>query len=348
MVLVDASFNRLREYTVIVDTGAAVGVCSPDIARRLGLPTLRRTLVSDGGGHSVPAALTTVKELRLGDAVLLETPFVVTPLPEGAPAKAVVGVQLFRDYVVTLDFTHRELVLTPRPIFHPSPNAKQLPLHFGAGGRPVVDAAVDGRLGRFLLDTGNNTGLILNAGFVRTYDIARGRRVLSRGDGSRTVVGKRPSDATRLDVLEIGGFSIRNPVAALLRNTASAESDLAGNIGMDVLRQFDISFDFGGKTAYMVPNVNFGRPLAYDRVGMVFEKRHGAFVVTNVLSGSPAAEAGIHVGDHVVALDGQSVAGLDGIERREMLRQPVGTRLAITVRSNGRTRTVRLVLRDLL
>lgn len=162
------------------------------------------------------------------------------------------------------------------------------------------------------------------------------------------MVGKRESDATRLDELKIAGYTIAKPPASLLKNEVSAEKDLAGNIGMDVFRQFDITFDFVGKVAYFEPNSNFGKKIAYERAGMIYEKRGNAYEVINVLPGSPAAGADVERGDVVLALDGTPVERLDGPARREVLRQSPGTRVKVTLRRGSAVRTVNLTLRDIL
>jgi S1-C subfamily serine protease len=53
-------------------------------------------------------------------------------------------------------------------------------------------------------------------------------------------------------------------------------------------------------------------------------------------------------GDVLLAIDAQAVEELDGLlEIRELLKQPAGTVLAMSIERDGEEREVRLKLRDL-
>jgi len=60
--------------------------------------------------------------------------------------------------------------------------------------------------------------------------------------------------------------------------------------------------------------------------------------VAAVVAGSPAAAAGLHVGDHIVAVDGRPARSFDAISHR--IRQSHGAPVTLTVRRGGRLVTV--------
>src|SRR5438034_3483015 len=55
--------------------------------------------------------------------------------------------------------------------------------------------------------------------------------------------------------------------------------------------------------------------------------------ITRVFPASPAAKAGIHVGDHVVAVGGKSIAGRPSQETTALIRGRPGTFVTITIES---------------
>jgi len=73
-----------------------------------------------------------------------------------------------------------------------------------------------------------------------------------------------------------------------------------------------------------------------------------SFAVVDVIPKGPADEAGVRVGDTILAIDGRSTSELDLPEVREqMRRRPVGDHVKLLLESNGKRHTVVVTLRDL-
>jgi S1-C subfamily serine protease len=62
-----------------------------------------------------------------------------------------------------------------------------------------------------------------------------------------------------------------------------------------------------------------------------------------VIAGSPAAKAGMKAGDVITAVDGRAVADADALTAAIGTRSP-GSKLTLTLRRNGATRTVTVTL----
>lgn len=61
--------------------------------------------------------------------------------------------------------------------------------------------------------------------------------------------------------------------------------------------------------------------------------------VSEVVANSPAATAGITVGESIIEINGQSALDIGYAEAVELLRSPAGTQLTLTIRSGGVDRT---------
>jgi S1-C subfamily serine protease len=72
----------------------------------------------------------------------------------------------------------------------------------------------------------------------------------------------------------------------------------------------------------------------------------GGLAVLRVSPGSPAAQAGIAVGDTLLALEGQTLQDLPDFYRRLRALGPAGSRLTLTIRSEGQSREVELLSTD--
>ena len=86
-----------------------------------------------------------------------------------------------------------------------------------------------------------------------------------------------------------------------------------------------------------------GEAVTADSARLAGLDRPGGVLVTAVSPGSPAAAAGIRVGDVLTAIDGKDVAD-PGMLRYRIATQGVGTRLDVTLLRGGRSERVTLTL----
>jgi C-terminal processing protease CtpA/Prc len=123
---------------------------------------------------------------------------------------------------------------------------------------------------------------------------------------------------------------------------------MAGLIGPDVLSQFDVTFDYTRNRMILEKSALYGRRDSYDRAGVWMGQEGSHFHAVDVIPGGPADQAGVRVGDKILAIDGKSTESLELPQVREqMRRRPVGDKVSLTVESQGKTRTVIVTLRDL-
>jgi len=88
-----------------------------------------------------------------------------------------------------------------------------------------------------------------------------------------------------------------------------ASKSIAGNMGAGILARFTVTFDYAHRTVTFVPNAHVADPFIGDRTGLSLNQPEaGFFVVLSVAPNSPAAEAGLKAGDHIVEIAGQNIA----------------------------------------
>lgn len=73
------------------------------------------------------------------------------------------------------------------------------------------------------------------------------------------------------------------------------------------------------------------------------ESEHGGAYVENVLTGSPAANAGVMTGDVIVAVDGQTVDGTDDLDQ-EIGRHDAGEQVSLGILRDGREISIGITL----
>ncbi len=94
------------------------------------------------------------------------------------------------------------------------------------------------------------------------------------------------------------------------------------------------------------PHSSFYDPKAYARmkedqhgkyygVGMLIQPQNGKVVVVYPIEGAPAFRAGVHPGDVISAIDGQSAAGMNSDDVANRLKGPRGTKVSVTITRMG-------------
>jgi Aspartyl protease/PDZ domain len=353
-IYVQVKINGKGPFRVLCDTGGA-NIVTPEAAKELGLATEGALQGRGVGEKSEDVALAKVDTLQVGDATLKDQVFAVFPMAsfskvEGVSSAGLIGYEIFKRFVVTVDYEGSKLTLTLPEAFDYEGQGTAVPFKFN-NHIPQVDGEIDGLAGKFDIDTGSRASLDLMGPFVEKHDLKAKYAPRLEGVTGWGVGGPARAAIGRAQVLKLGDVSVPAPVTELTLQKKGAFTDpyVAGNVGAGVLKRFNIVFDYGRKRLIFEKNANYGKADAFDRAGMWMNEAEGGFEVMDVFAGSPAADAGIKVGDTIVAVDGLPVASLTlpGLRQRFRTDAP-GTKVTLKVRTGEAEREAVLTLRDLV
>jgi carboxyl-terminal processing protease len=73
----------------------------------------------------------------------------------------------------------------------------------------------------------------------------------------------------------------------------------------------------------------------FEGLGIVIEKKKGLLTVVSPIEDTPAFEAGIQSGDHIIKIDGEPTEDMDLHEAAMEMRGPKGTKVTITITREG-------------
>lgn len=332
VIFLPVSVNGSPAGSFVLDTGAQGSSLNTRTANTLRLP-LGRGGTSHGAGGAVASHRLTGVTLGVGEARLEKLDLAaieLAPLESntGRPIDGILGSDLFRRYVVEIDYETKLVRLYEPSGFASEGRGTSLPLRF-EDQHPYVRAAVTlpgrGVLdGEFVLDLGSNFALILLPSFIEEKKLRDSLpptiETFGRGVGGE--VGLPIGRASRL---QIGAHALDAPVTAFPRSGTFGRKGKAGNIGSAVLRRFRLTFDYPRSRMFLEPNGRFGDPFEFDMSGLQLVTESPAFDVvrvSRVLPNSPAAEAGLRPADEILSVAGRPAAAMRLAELREMFRQP--------------------------
>lgn len=341
-IFVQVELNGRGPYTVALDSGAS-NTMTPQVASELGVPRSTRTFRVGGvGERTEPGARTRVASLRLGGVELTDQRFTVLSLSDvrrssGTPQfDGLIGRELFARYVVTIDYTHRQLVFREPSTFAYRGTGTVVPFRF-YGGMPEISATVDGLAGEFTVDTGDRLSLTLMEPFVQRHHLVARYRPKIAAISGWGIGGPVRGYVTRVGHLRFGAVDVAAPVTRLPQMRAGFFTDrnLAGSIGDGICRRFTLTLDYAHKRLIFEEEREQGetpRPDVFDRSGMwLAEGEDGRIEVVDLVPGGPAEKAGVRVGDAITAVDGHDPSALELSGLREQLKGPPGTHVQLTL-----------------
>lgn len=358
MIIVRASLNGNRPLLFALDSGG-ISTITPQTAKMLGIASAGNLPVFGVGEHFILAHMARITSMSLGQAQLSDQQFLVVSLPgmftdrgRDEPLAGLLGYELFRRFLITIDYQHRTLTLS-LPSLAPAldsagPASERLPLRFD-GRRPFVVASVDGVPGAFGVDTGDDGPLTLFAQFYSTHQFPIELPGLASGETG--VGGAIATLMTRVDTLALGHLTLSRPLTQLNFAPAGAFASrlAAGNLGAQVLQNFIVTLDFPHRALYLQPSAQFGQAMAYNRSGLSLRvDGAGSPIIVAVSAGSPAALSGLRAGDRLLQINHQPQRGLDVYSIASQFDQPAGTRLELEVQRHGQRRALSLALREIL
>ncbi|HXI49225.1 MAG TPA: aspartyl protease family protein, partial [Steroidobacteraceae bacterium] len=338
-----------------LDTGGHL-LLTADAAGGLGLKPVGAFSSTGGGQGVLKAGFVRVHETRIGDAVIRDQPAKVLPLRSSsndrgprAPRSGILGLELFERFAVQLNRSAHSLTLTPLSEFRYQGKGTALPLRFTEDA-PLTQGAIQGIAGDVELDTGNAGPAILEGYWATSHGLSDkfSGGVVTSGSG----VGGDYRETVNRAKLTLGPFDLPNELvsyAGVVERGAESVRSVAGNFGEPILQQFNIAFDYAHYIVWLDP-LPGREPRAFNRAGLGLAKRKpDQFTVTLILDGSPAARAGLVVGDRITAVDGRPASTMAVSDARSLYLKPPGTRISLTVlNSAGEAKDIPITLQELI
>jgi hypothetical protein len=309
----------------------------------------------------------------------------------GIPVHGIIGFDLFRDFVVDVNYSNKSIKFIDPKYYKPksSGNIETLPLS-------IIDrkAYLDGEVSfddqenvpvKLLVDTGSSDAVWLFQDLDKGINVPPKHYIDFLGKGlNGNIFGKR----TKVRSVKLGKFLLKNAKAAFPDmfsfSSIKDHGDRNGTLGGEILRRFNIVFNYPDNKIHLRKNSNFGEPFRFNMSGV--ELQHNGvryiaeritdsrgvvkndersfgdvqilmenrtrlslvpeIIVSGIRAGSPADEAGLKEGDIILAINGKRIHKYKLQEVLNMINEKEGKKVRVLIERYNKDLTFSFTLKD--
>lgn len=310
----------------------------------------------------------------------------------GFPIHGIIGYDLFKDFVIEVNYMTKTLRFYDPEAYRYKPCRKceYFNLDF-IRNKPYIDARVDMEKKdsiavKLLIDSGSSDALWLFENEEKQIEVP----AKYFGDFlGRGLSGSIHGERSRVKHLYIGNFNLTQAKVAFPDSVAVRHIDTEdrnGSLGAEVLKRFNVVFDYRHKRLTLKKNSKFKEPFKYNMSGIELQHNgirlvkelesnirgvvkededptggikillneryklslHPAFEIAEIREGSPAAEAGLKKGDVIISVNGKPTHRRSLQDVAEMLNEAEGKKIRLLVEREGTSFTFFFELRRVL
>lgn len=313
-IYIQAKINDSRSLNLVFDTGAAANLASEAVAEELGLDISGSQQVS---GASGPVSIKSSRHNKLWlseNLGLKNQTFLVMNLDHlgdyDFPLDGIIGANVLDRFVVELNFDENVIRLYdkndfPAPAGYTAQKIKLVPFRI-----PIIEGGLmvsenETITGPYLVDTGAALALRINTPTVDSNELRD--KVTPNFLYTGTALGNTSTD----HIGRLKGYSILNqkfddvPIRmANVTTGVSSFTQVDGILGLEILKRFNMIFDYRKKVMYIQKNNLFDVPFRNNTTGLKIKKKEGYLEVENVIPKSAAEKADLKVGDQILSVNG--------------------------------------------
>jgi len=340
-----------------------------------------------GEGESVEALRSRNNVFRIGQTISISQDLYAIFDPSinftpqlGIPIHGIIGYDFFKDFIVEINYSTKFLKIYDRDTYEPKKckKCKTFDLDF-YNFKPyiTIDVVIDKDKipVKLLIDSGGSDSIWLFEDDSKQISLPEKYFVDYLGRGlSGSVYGKRSS----VEALYFGDFKLNKVNAAFpdLSSISFAKKfeERNGSLGGEVLKRFNVTFDYANRKITLKKNKNFRDPFYYNKSGIVLEhdgvrvvkevdnnidtRQLGiksktatdfnlvnsgsykyvlasAFTVVQVREDSPAEKAGLLVGDVILSVNNKHAHSFSLQEITQLFYGENGKRIKILIDRKG-------------
>ncbi|MFA5045463.1 MAG: aspartyl protease family protein [Paludibacter sp.] len=275
----------------------------------------------------------------------------------GTKINGIIGTDFFDNYIVEINYSIKRVRFYEKDSsFLPPKGYGMMPM--AIEGRKmfvklsVLETDSTRRKVKMLIDTGAELNAWFQTFKKQSVHIPKNRIYGVIGQGLN---GEIAGAFGRISQICFGDFCLNNVIvsfpdsAAIVDIVTDQERD--GTIGSEILSRFNLFIDYSQKQLFFKPNSNFKKPFNYNIAGIEVTQVLPLIPQTEVWrvwENSPAAIAGVQVGDQIIEINGQKAFQMSVGEIKMLMETPSKGTMELTLLRNDKQISVKINMKSKL
>lgn len=312
VILLRAVFNDIPDsLNFILDTGSGAISLDSSTALEYKIPNFPSGLTVSGIAGVKEVNFTRNNKLHLPGLTVDSLDFFINDYDlltsvYGVKVDGVIGYSFLSRYIVGINYDSLQIsIYTPGSFQYPRGSTLLHPIFTTLPIQKLFIRDQRSMITNFYFDTGAGLCFLLSQRFIDDSSFMKKKRkpvtIQVQGLG-----GKKTMKLTIIKQVQIGPYKFRRVPTSILEDDHNILSYpfLAGLIGNDILRRFNVILNYHHRIISIIPNSHFRDQFDYSYTGMnMYKLDDGNIIIDDIVQGSPADKAGLLNGDVVLGID---------------------------------------------
>ncbi|MXV49746.1 peptide-binding protein [Pedobacter sp. HMF7647] len=361
LIVIPLEINGQGPFNFVLDTGVGLFIITdPKLVDSVGINNLRSININGfGEGGDLSAYISPSIQIDIGNsisgncaaAILKKDRFNLSEYT-GMPIHGLIGYEFFSSFIVRINYAQKTIVAYDSKVGYIPKKGFKVPITIEEH-KPYVTAAIDldynrKMMAKLIIDTGAGHPLSLESDNGQPIVVPAVNIPANLGIG---LSGPINGYLARLKSIKLGKFQLDNIISAFPNyNDVGAKVNSQtrnGNIGNNVLKRFELVFDYERQCMYLRRTSSYSEPFEHDMSGLELMAAGDDFnriIVSRVEPGSAAVDAGLENDDEILSINFKPVKEMTMEEIDAMFRSRNDRSFIMDVLPHGQKNRVHVIL----
>jgi predicted aspartyl protease len=320
LMVIPLKINGNGPYNFVLDTGVGLFlITDPKLIDTIKMANLRSIRITGfGEGNELSAFVSPSIKVQVGSAVAQSIPAAILKNDvfelsgyAGMPIHGLIGYEFFSSFIVKISYSMSAVTIYRSEKPYILRKGARIPITIEEK-KPYLVTEIKMSNGekikaKLIIDTGAGHPVSLESYMGKPFDVPEVNIAANLGVG---LTGAITGYIGRIPSIKLGKYTLHNVIASF-PDYSSVGSKLMsvsrnGNMGNNILKRFDVVFDYTRLSMYLRPSSYLKEPFEHDMSGMELASAgpdYNRVVITRVEPFSPAEDLGLKKDDEIISIN---------------------------------------------